>query len=243
MSTDLSVYLIASVAVTCLGLSKGGFFGFGMIATPLLALALPPLQAAAILLPIMLVQDVFSAWSFRSEWDRETLLLMLPGSTLGIALAWALARHMDQGSVRIAVGAIGIAFATSHWVGLRTSRPNRISALFWGSAAGLTGTLANAGGPPFLVYAMSQNLPKMTFVGTTAMFFLVLNATKMVPFFALGQLSNQSLATSIALLPLAIMANFFAIRLVRRIPSSTFYRMSYGLVFAVSTGLIWQGLT
>ena len=63
--------LVASVAVICLGLSKGGFIGFGLIATPLLALATPPLEAAAILLPIMLAQDVFSAWSFRHDWDYQ----------------------------------------------------------------------------------------------------------------------------------------------------------------------------
>jgi uncharacterized membrane protein YfcA len=90
---------------------------------------------------------------------------------------------------------------------------------------------------------MSQDLPKMTFVGTTAIFFLVLNVTKLVPFFALGQFSYQNLALSVVILPLAIFANFVAIRIVYRVPSSAFYRVSYGLVFAVSVGLLWQGIT
>jgi uncharacterized membrane protein YfcA len=243
MITDPFAYLVASVAVACLGLSKGGFIGFGLIATPLLALAIPPLEAAAILLPIMLAQDVFSAWSFRRDWDYRTLSLMLPGSVFGMALAWVLARHLDQALVRLAVGMIGIAFAASHWSGLRTKTEDSASGLFWGVVAGFTGTLANAGGPPFLVYAMSQDLPKMTFVGTMAIFFLVLNAAKLVPFFALGQFSNPNLATSAMLLPLAIIANFVGIRLVQRIHPSAFYRISYGLVFAVSIGLTWQGLT
>jgi uncharacterized membrane protein YfcA len=242
MSTDPFFYLVASLAVTCLGLSKGGFIGFGLIATPLLATAIPPFQAAAILLPIMLAQDVFSVWSFRSEWDRRTLSLALPGAMFGIALAWALARYLDQASVRLAVGTIGIAFVLSHSIGLKAETQGSASGLIWGSAAGFTGTLANAGGPPFLVYAMSQDLPKMTFVGTTSIFFLVLNATKLVPFFALGQLSNQNLTTSITLMPLAIVANLLGIRLVRRIPSSAFYRISYGLVFAISVALLWQGI-
>lgn len=243
MITEPSVYLVASVSVTCLGLSKGGFIGFGLIATPLLALTIPPLEAAAILLPIMLAQDLFSAWSFRHDWDSRTLSVMLPGSLFGIVLAWALASYLNDGVVRIAVGIVGISFATSHWIGLKANTQNGAAGLFWGAVAGFTGTLANAGGPPFLVYALSQDLAKMTFVGTSAIFFLVLNATKLVPFFALGQLSAQNLATSVLLLPLAIMANFVAIRLVRRVPSSTFYRVSYGLVLAVSIGLIWQGIT
>lgn len=243
MIADASFYLVAGVAVTCLGLSKGGFIGFGLIATPLLALAIPPLQAAAILLPIMLAQDLFSAWSFRDDWDYLTLSVMLPGSLLGIALAWALASYLNEALVRLAVGMVGLSFAISHWIGLKSKAQNRTSGLFWGIVSGFTGTLANAGGPPFLVYAMSQNLAKMTFVGTTAIFFMVLNATKLVPFFALGQFSERSLTVSVLFLPLALIANFVAIRLVRRIPSAAFYRVSYGLVLAVSIGLIWQGVT
>jgi uncharacterized membrane protein YfcA len=243
MTTDPFVYLVASVAVTCLGLSKGGFIGFGLIATPLLALAIPPLEAAAILLPIMLAQDVFSAWSFRHDWDFRTLSIMLPGSFFGIALAWILASYSNEGLVRLAVGIVGVSFAISHWIGLKTNPQSSLSGVFWGVVAGFTGTLANAGGPPFLIYALSQDLAKMTFVGTAAIYFLVLNATKIIPFLALGQLSKQNLETSALLLPLAIIANLVAIRLVRRMPSSTFYRGSYGLVLAVSIGLMWQGIT
>jgi uncharacterized membrane protein YfcA len=242
MIADPLAGLIACVAVTCLGLSKGGFIGFGLIATPLLALAIPPLEAAAILLPIMLAQDAFSAWSFRHEWDFPTLSVMLPGSLCGIALAWVLASYVSDALVRVVVGTVGMSFVISHWVGLKTTAPTRTSGVFWGTIAGFTGTLANAGGPPFLVYALSQDLAKMAFVGTAAIFFLVLNAAKFIPFFALGQLSNQSLTASLMLLPLAIIANFAAIHLVKRIPSSTFYRVSYGLVLAVSIGLIWQGI-
>jgi uncharacterized membrane protein YfcA len=243
MTVEPSVYLVAGIAVTCLGLSKGGFIGFGLIATPLLALAIPPLEAAAILLPIMLAQDVFSAWSFRHDWDCRTLSIMLPGSFFGIALAWILASYSNEGLVRLAVGIAGISFVISRWIGLKSNPQNSLPGLFWGVVAGFTGTLANAGGPPFLIYALSRNLAKMTFVGTAAIYFLVLNAMKIVPFFALGQLSTNNLATSVLLLPLAIIANLVAIRLVRRIPSSTFYRGSYGLVLAVSIGLIRQGIT
>jgi uncharacterized protein len=242
MISDPIVWLVACVAVTFLGLSKGGFIGFGLIATPLLALAVPPLEAVAILLPVILAQDAFSAWSFRHDWDLTTLSVLLPGSLCGIALAWILASYVSDALVRVVVGTAGMSFVISHWVGLKATTRTRTSGIFWGTMAGFTGTLANAGGPPFLVYALSQDLAKMTFVGTMAIFFLVLNAAKLIPFFALGQFSNQSLTASLMLLPLAIITNFVAIHLVKRIPSSTFYRVSYGLVLAVSIGLIWQGI-
>jgi uncharacterized membrane protein YfcA len=189
----------------------------------------------------MLAQDIFSAWSFRSDCDRPMLSLVLPGAIFGIALAWLLVRYLDQAAVRLAVGVIGVAFAAAHWIGLKLKPQGSASGVFWGTVAGFTGTLANAGGPPFLVCALSRALPKMTFLGTAAIFFLILNAAKLVPFFALGQFSHESLAASIALLPVAIAANLIAIQ-VRRIPSSAFYTVSNAMVLVVSTGLIWQGV-
>ena len=241
MIHDPTFYVVASIAVACLGLSKGGFIGFGLVATPLLALAIPPVQAVAILLPIMLAQDIFSAWCFRREWDRRTVAVTLPGAALGIALAWALAAHVSDAIVRLAVGLLGLLFALNHWSGRKPMKRDAPHGVFWGTVSGFTGLLANAGGPPFLIYALPQQLAKMTFVGTTAIFFAALNTMKLVPFFALGQLTVRNLATSAVLLPLAIAANAIGIWLVRKVPADAFYRMAYALVAMISIALIWQG--
>jgi len=58
--TDPLFYLLATVAVILLGLSKGGFFGLGVMALPLMSLKVPPLQAAAIILPTVLAQDALT---------------------------------------------------------------------------------------------------------------------------------------------------------------------------------------
>jgi uncharacterized protein len=67
--TDPLFYLLATVAVTLLGLSKGGFFGLGVMALPLLSLQVPPLQAAAIILPTVLAQDALTVWTYRRDWS------------------------------------------------------------------------------------------------------------------------------------------------------------------------------
>jgi uncharacterized membrane protein YfcA len=243
MILDPTFYSVAAIAVAFLGLSKGGFAGFGLVATPLLALAVPPVQAAAILLPVMLVQDLFSAWSFRREWDHHIIAVTLPAAALGIALAWVLATHLSDAMVRLAVGTVGLLFAINHWAGRRPVKHDIPHGLLWGTVSGFTGTIANAGGPPFLIYVLPQQLAKMTFVGTMAIFFAALNTMKLVPFFALGQFSVRNLATSTMLLPLAIATNVAGIQLVRRIPADAFYRMTYALVVVISIALIWQGAT
>src|SRR5262245_3104336 len=103
--------------MVALGLAKGGFTGLGLLAVPFLSLYVSPLQAVGILLPILMVQDALTFWSFRNSWDKRVLAIMLPGSLIGTLLAWLLAAYVSDSYVRIAVGIIAIAFTLNHWFG------------------------------------------------------------------------------------------------------------------------------
>jgi uncharacterized membrane protein YfcA len=243
--TDPVFYLLALPAVLLLGLGKGGFAGVGMISTPLLALVLPPLQAAAIL-PILIVQDVISVWVYRREWSAWNLKVLLIGGVVGVGIAWGLAAHVSDAFVRLLVGLIGVCFVLYTWFGRVPAEPRRPSAasgVFWGAAAGFTSTLAQAGAPPFQVHMLPQKLDKLTLVGTNMIFFGLVNWMKIVPYFALGQFTTDSLATSAVLLPLAIATNFLGIWLVRRTPTELFYKIAYVLVFLICAELMRSGLT
>ena len=233
-------------AVTLLGLAKGGFAGVGMVATPMMALVIPPLQAAAIFLPILLVQDVISVWAYRRDWDPWNLKVMMPGSVIGIVVAWALAAYLSDTVVRLAIGLIGIAFVLNSWfskTSIEPKTPNAAAGVFWGGVSGFTSFLSQAGGPPFQVHVLPQRLPKLTLVGTSTIFFSIVNALKIGPYFALGQFSTINFATSLVLLPIAVAANALGIWLVRVTPVETFYKIAYTLVFCVSVMLLWQGVT
>jgi uncharacterized membrane protein YfcA len=242
---DPLFYLAAIPAVTFLGLSKGGFAGVGTLATPLLAVYAPPLQAAAILLPILITQDMISIWTYRRAWDGWNVKVLTPGALVGIGVAWVLAAYVSDSAVRITVGLIGLAFVLNAWFGRlpqRKGRPGVPVGVFWGAVSGFTSTLAQGGGPPFQVYVLPQRLPKLTLVGTTTIFFAIVNALKVVPYFALGQFSTDGLGTSVVLLPLAVLTNFLGIWLVRVTPTELFYLITYVLVLLISIVLLWQGL-
>jgi uncharacterized protein len=246
--TDPLFYALAIPAVVALGLSKGGFVGVGQIGTPLLALLMPPLEAAAILLPIMLVQDAVSVWAFRKDWSGRILAVMLPGAIVGIGAAWALAAHISDSMVRISIGVITVLFLLTSWLGARLSAPvprppSRLRGTLWGIASGFTSTLCQAGGPPFQMHVLPQNLAKMTFVGTTAVFFAAVNWLKVVPYFALGQFSTAGLGTSLALLPLAIATNFLGFWLVRITPQALFYKITMALMLVIALELTRSGVT
>ncbi|HZD61750.1 MAG TPA: sulfite exporter TauE/SafE family protein, partial [Xanthobacteraceae bacterium] len=148
--TDPLFYLLAIPAITALGLGKGGFAGVGMISTPLLALTMPPLQAAAILLPILLCQDAISVWVYRRQWSGWNLKVLLPGAVVGVAIAWLFAAYVPNAYVEIAVGLTGVCFALYTWFGKVPMHPHRPSvpmAMFWGSLSGFTSTIIQVGAP------------------------------------------------------------------------------------------------
>jgi uncharacterized membrane protein YfcA len=239
--TDPWFILLAVPAVTFLGLAKGGFSGIGMAAAPLMALSMPPLQAAAILLPILLVQDAISVWNYRHTWSRRNLEVMLPGAVIGVAAAWILAAHVSDAVLRLAVGIIGVSFVLNRWLRmnpLEASKPTVLGGVFWGGLSGFTSTLVQAGSPPLQVHLLPQKLPKLTFVGTSMIFFATVNWIKVVPYFGLGQFSSRTLATSLMLMPLAVAANFLGLWLVRVMPSELFFRLAYMLMFVISLALI-----
>src|SRR3954451_20577556 len=162
------------------GLSKGGFAGLGLMSLPLMALVISPIQAAAIMLPILITQDVVTVWAYRHSWDGRNLAILLPGATLGIGLGYVFASQVSDAAVALAVGVISIAFAMRRLVverrgALAPTKPSVVAGWFWGTMCGFTSMIAHAGGPPFQVYVPPQRLARHGFVGTGAVLFAAIN--------------------------------------------------------------------
>ena len=195
---DTLFYLAAIPAVILMGLAKGGFAGIGAFAMPLLALAISPVQAAAILLPLLILQDAVGIWAFRKEWDGGILLLMVPSAAVGIVLGYLLAAKVSVNAVLAALGVISIAFAALRLWSARGGRvaaprdaPAILGALL-GVAAGFTSQVAHAGTPPFQMWVLPKGLPPPVLIGTTAIFFGVINWLK-VPAYLLSDNSRTKI--------------------------------------------------
>jgi len=250
MLQDPLFYALAVPAVVLLGLAKGGFSGVGAVAMPLLALAISPVQAAAILLPILIVQDVVGVWAFRKTWDRRTLAIMLPGAAVGILAGYLLAARVSPVTILAVLGAISILFAAHRlWIarGGRIAAPRDIPAVAdaalgvgLGAASGFTSQIAHAGQPPFQMWVLPKALPPASLVGTTAIYFAVINWIKVPAYWALGQFTRENLLTAAALLPVAIASTFAGVWLVRRIDAGRFYTLIYVLMILVGGQLLWE---
>jgi uncharacterized membrane protein YfcA len=207
---------------------------------------LPPLQAAAILLPIILLQDVLSCWIYRRNWDPWNLKVMLAGAVLGVCAAWALAAYVSDAMIRLIVGLIALGFVAYAFITRgrppATERPHAGLGVAWGGLSAFTSTLIQIGGPPYYAFVLPQRLEKMLYVGTTVWFFGLVNSMKVVPYFALGQFSTAGLVTSAALFPLAIASNFLGVWLVKVTPERLFYRITNLIVLLLGVELTRQGL-
>jgi uncharacterized protein len=247
MISDSTFYLVAIPAVLLTGISKGGFGGaMGGIAVPLMALATSAPRAASIMLPLLCLSDLFGFRIFFGKWDRKNLEVLLGGAVIGIT-AGALTFHLlSEPAIRVLIGLIAVTFTLQRWLGSGAEAAPAGRSLargtFWGSLSGFTSFLAHAGGPPVMIYLLPQRLDKTTYVATSSVFFMVVNAVKLVPYTLLGQFSRANLLTSAVLAPLVPLGVWLGLWLHHRVNQVLFYRLMEVFLLATGAQLIWQGV-
>ena len=245
MIIDPFFYACAIPAVLIFGLQKGGFGGgIGVIAVPLMSLAVSPIQAAAILLPILLVMDGTALWSFRGKWCKDNLVIIIPGAILGIVFATFSFRYLSEDMVRIMIGVMSVTFALNYWL-KQTDKPkqkiSKIRGGIWGAISGFTSFGIHAGGPPINMYLLPQKMDKVLLMGTMAIFFAVVNLLKVMPYTLQGQFSSSTLLTALVMMPIAPIGVRIGYFLLQRISEKTVYQICYFFVVVVGLKLIFDG--
>ncbi len=245
--TDPFFYLCAIPAVLIVGMSKGGFGGgLALVGVPMMSLAIPPVQAAGILLPILLVMDIVGLLSYRAIFCRKTLAILLPAGLLGTLIGYFTAAYISETFILLLTGTIAIIFVLDYWFNDKSVRAakeqNVFLGGFWGTVAGLTSFIAHAGGAPFQMYILPLRLAPPVMAGTAVTFFAVVNFSKILPYFALGQFDVTNLASSLVLLPFAPLATLAGVKIAKHINVGLFYKITYAGLFVISLKLIWDGL-
>jgi uncharacterized membrane protein YfcA len=239
-------WLAAVAAAVLVGMGKGGLPVVGMLGVPVLSLAISPVTAAGLLLPVYIVSDMFGLYAYRHAFDRRVVAILAAGATLGVGFGWATAQIVAEWAVTLLVGVIGATFALSLLLrrgGAVAPKPSAVApGLFWGTLTGFTSFVSHAGAPPFQVYVQPLQLTKAVFAGTTTVLFAYVNAIKLVPYWALGQLNAANLKVALVLMVPAALAVFGGVRLVRWLPEKLFFRIVTWALLAISVKLIWDGL-
>ncbi len=244
--SDPYFYAIAVPVVLLSGISKTGIPGlFGGMAVPLLSLVVPPLQAAALMLPILCCIDLFGLAAFRGVYDRRNMPILLTGLALGIVVGSLIFRLVPGDLIRLTIGVIAVTFALNNIFGwARRSSPASASwprGVFWSSLSGLTSFIAHAGSPPIMAYLLPQRLDRTVYVGTTVWFFFASNYAKIVPYALLGQLDLGNLATALVLLPLVPVGVKLGVVIQGKLDEAIFYRISYWTLLVIGAKLLYDG--
>jgi len=239
-------YVVAIPAVLLYGIAKGGFGGaISIVSVPMMALMMPPTQAAAILLPILVVMDALVVKAYWGVFDRRALYLLLPGALVGVGIGYLSAEAMNEHYMRILIGVLSLVFGMQSLFGLKSfaSKDHHpLSGTLLGTLAGFTSFSIHAGGPPFTMYLMPKQLSPLLFAGTAGIFFAVVNVVKLVPFYALGQFTADNLLYSLVLVPLAPLGVKLGHFLVRSSTSSFYYSVTSLCLVLVGAKLLWDGV-
>ena len=238
-------WLVATLAAIFVGSSKGGLPMVGVLATPMLALVLPPVMAAGLLLPVFVVTDLFGLYAYRRHFNLRLLKILIPATTIGVILGWATASSVPEWLVTGLVGVIGVVFTLNILLRKQPLGPgkpaNLAPGLFWGAIAGFTSFVSHTGGPPYQVYVLPQKLDKASFAGTTTILFAYVNAIKLIPYFALGQLSVANLKVAAVLMVPGILAVLAGVQIVKVLPEKLFFKLVTWALLAISLKLIYDG--
>ena len=244
-SIDIGFYAAAVTAAFLVGMAKGGLPAIGSLGVPILALAISPIRAAGLLLPIFVVSDMVGLWVYRREFDRRIISIIVPAAAIGILFGWITASWMSEALVTLIVGLIGVVFCVIR-VWPRKGEPAPRAAdiprgVFWGAITGFVSFVSHSGAPPFQMYVLPIRLSKMVFAGTSTITFAMINAIKLIPYWALGQFSPANLREAVILIPVAILGTLAGAKLTRVIPDVMFFRLVTVALFVVSVKLSWDG--
>jgi uncharacterized protein len=243
--TDPYFYAVAIPAVLLLGISKSGFgAGFGSLAVPMMAMVVTVPQAAAILMPVLLLMDLLGISAFRKHFDKELLKFLLPFALMGTLVGTFLFKVLNSHTVAGIVGVFTLLFLAQRL--LFPPRPDSAPPPRWlgavlTAAAGFTSFIAHAGGPPLNAYLIPLKLKPLVFAATVSYLFFFINLSKWIPYAWLGLLDMRNFATSLVLLPLAPIGVWIGVRISKRIKPDLFYKLLYAGMFLTGCKLVWDG--
>ena len=250
MEIDALFLAFAVPGILIAGISKGGFGGGAtFVATPILAMVIEPGAALGLMLPLLMVMDAANLRAYWGRWSgvhaRRLAIWALPG----LALAAAVYRVADPDVFRLLIGCVALSFVAYQGLSALGRVPARKVPLpppfgrAAGMAAGFTSFVAHAGGPPVLIYLLSQGLTKTGFQATTVIFFTIVNALKAGLYAGLGVFTAELLATAALLAPVALAGAWLGVRAHGVIRERDFFALTYVLLAGSGAKLVWDALS
>jgi uncharacterized protein len=234
---------LAVVGALMIGVSKTGVSGLGLLAVMVFAQFIPAKQATGITLPLLIVGDSVAVSSYRQHANWGFVVRLFPWAALGIVAGYFAIKHIDDRQAKVLIGSIVLGLIALHLLRKRfgdgTPPKTPLVGPSIGVVAGFTTLLANASGPLMAMYFLAMRLPKMEYMGTTAVFFLLINCFK-VPFMGgLGLVTESSLHLNLILAPVVLVGCWVGRRVLHSLNQKQFEAVILVLTAAAGLHLIF----
>ncbi|MDB6126500.1 MAG: hypothetical protein JWM35_396 [Verrucomicrobia bacterium] len=238
-------WALAALGALAIGLAKTGINGVGMFAVVIFAYLLPARQASGVVLPMLVLADFVAVGSYRQHAQWRHLWRLFPWTAAGIVMGYFALGHIDDHQAKVLIGIIILVMLAMHF--WRRRRPGAVDAehAMWfapmiGVLAGFTTLVANAAGPLMAIYLLAMRLPKMEYMGTAAVFFLLMNLFK-VPFMAnLGLVNGSSLWINLWLAPAVLAGALLGKRILPHVNQRLFENLVLGLSAVAALDLVFN---
>ena len=232
-------WFLAALGALLVGVAKTGITGLSLLFVAIFAAIMPARRSTGVVLPLLILGDVVAFLTYRKHAHWGHVWRLFPWAAAGVVAGYLAMGRMNDRQTGVAIGAIVVALTFLHLA--RRARPGlpeeeraRWFAPLIGVLAGFTTIVSNAAGPLMVLYLLAMRLPKMEYMGTGAVFFLLLNLFKIPFMVALGLITHGSLALNLALAPAVIAGTVAGRWLLGRINQRMFENLALALTLVAA---------
>lgn len=229
-----TAWVLAFTAAIVIGLSKAGIKGIAVVNVTLMALAFSAKESTGIVVPLLVVGDIFAVIYYNRHTQWKYIFQFLPWIVVGVLIGLKIGNDLDEKTFKIGMAIIIlVSVGMMYWWDRRKSKSVPTHWLFAGTVGvitGITTMIGNLGGAFSNIYFLAMRIPKNEFIGTAAWLFLIVNILKLpLHIFVWGTITTETLLLDLKLIPGIFLGIILGIRVVKIIKEDFYRKMIFVL--------------
>ncbi|WP_324777913.1 sulfite exporter TauE/SafE family protein [Virgibacillus senegalensis] len=226
---SLLQWMIVILCALFIGFAKAGIPSLGILVVTVMMFVFPAKQSVGILVPMLIIGDIFAVTYYRRNVVWKYLLSLLPWVMAGILSGYFVLDYINSDQLKPLIGVIVLSMVILHLFQSKMGEKfnqmlpeSKWFTIFMGMLGGFTTMVGNAAGGVMAVYLLVKGLPKQEFIGTGAWFFLIVNLIKIPFYISLGLITINSALFNLWMAAAIIVGAFLGVYLIKLIPQKTF---------------------
>jgi uncharacterized membrane protein YfcA len=245
---DLSMiqWAVLILSTIFIGLTKAGIPSLGVLVVTVLMFVFPAKESIGILLPMLIIGDIFAVIYFRRNVVWKYLFSLMPWVLMGIAIGFFVLDIVNDEQLKPIIGILVLSLSILHVCRERFGEkfnqmlPHSIwFSIFMGILAGFTTMVGNAAGGIMVIYLLVKGLPKKEFIGTGAWFFMFVNVVKIPLYIYLGLITLESISLNVWFIPTILIGAYLGTKILPLLPQKTFQKLVLGFATVGALRLIF----